>query len=136
VVHFENDQPHRFARLIGYDGGMGWIIPRFSLRSLFILTAVYAAVLASRQPALDWSSQRQKALFWFGTSRHGSYAWNHRRQLPLSLLVWSDERYALDFITFARNRMSKDEVHWIDDFRRLFPEARVVLEDSDPPISD
>jgi hypothetical protein len=112
--------------------------PRFSLRALFVLTAICAVMFAWRQSTLRWSAQRSEALQWLmhsaptpgGTSAYpkGSVGWSPSSRLPLALWIWASDSSAVQFVWFTSDSLPKDELHWIDEFRRLFPEAQVVAQ--------
>jgi hypothetical protein len=110
------------------------IRPRFSLRTLFALTAICAALLAWRQSALNWNSERWHAIRWthIANSWHRNtlpviVGWRpYQTEVPLSLRIWASDTFNVLFVHFSLDYLSPGDVHWIDDFRRLFPEAEVT----------
>src|SRR5262245_46118982 len=106
--------------------------PRFSLRTLLVLIAIYAALFFRRQYPINWSHERRNSID--RTSKHPRqpfdpvivFFYAPTNSVPLSLRIWTGEDFRVAHVRFYLDRLSLDEVHWIDDFRRLFPEAGVT----------
>ena len=102
--------------------------PRFSLRTLFALTAICAAVVAWRQSSVNWDAERHKALEWLRNSSSlplGSVWWFPKDDVPWSLRVWGKERSGVKFVHFDLDKLPQEHRHWIDDLLRLFPDAEI-----------
>jgi len=101
--------------------------PRFSLRTLFILIAATAAILAWRQSTLAWIAARHHAI---GDSQAAIQNYAVRvlsldpkcRNLPLSLRIWGETKCVYCLQSYSDAVQLKDH---LVEFQQLFPEAKI-----------
>lgn len=102
--------------------------PRFSLRTLFVVIAVCAVVLAWRQSAVNWDAQRYKALEWLRSSVDlpmWSVWWFPKDDVPWSLRFWGKKSSGVKFAHFDLDKLPKEHHHWVEDLVRIFPDAEI-----------
>ena len=116
--HTRGDSIRRFARPIGYDGGMRFR-PRFKLRKLFVLIAILSVPMAWVAYYLSWIRQRheihQYPVVESAPAANPEYI--HAGRFPVALKLLGEEPY-LDrlVVNDGEEELAK----------RLFPEAEVV----------
>jgi len=115
----------RFARLIGYDGGMKPF--QFSLRTLFIVVTLISVPLGWTMCQLKWLHDRHafmatkmRAIDWVDTSR--------RIPVPWQLAIFGEKP-----VTDATWEVDTSD---LTEAEHLFPEASYLIVPRKHPISD
>jgi hypothetical protein len=117
----------------------GMKLPRFSLRTLFVLIALFACMLSWRQSTLDWIKQRNQYLgAAFGHFKDEfesdgyvsqgvlGVKWDHERAgLPWSLWVWGGTVRVKKSTIIHVSPITVDST--TDRMKQLFPEAEIVF---------
>ena len=104
-------------------------IPRYGLRTLFVVVTVVAVLLAAGlgwyKRQVTWMQARAEAKAHLWPLYRWSFAVSpDRTRLPIGLRLVG-ERWAMEFFYVDENKIRPEDVKRLDEIKLLFPEATV-----------